>query len=512
MDPAVPARRKRPSVLHRLTGAFRKPDGGRAAPAEWAAFPLIDTAGEVVAGGDLELRVGITAGTVPDVTAGPRGAAAPGEPFELDVQVVAEGFEAPDGWRVRLRVDETSPYPWAVLRLVALPLDSQRPQNPGEPPERGGRSGPGDARAPHPPPDREAARAVVRRIQAVYSVRGQVIGCGAQAVAVLDSPGLLGRDAVPAPVTGTPVRPFPPGGFADITVVITHGDRPGRLWWSYLSPHFVTPDRPEVCDLGTRAPAFGRDLLGQVAAGTGHAGAGLPPRSAAGRRLAPKVPAGFRELLEAVAARISPRPPRILLLSEDPYVPWELAALERPIDPSLPASLDCQAVVGRWSLGGHRPELPPPPVIRGEAAGLRDSLAALHGTLAAYGEPSELIGLTVPGGTGGLLWIGGSEPVSRVVAGQRLEGAPFVLLAGEAAADLAPAFLVAGAGGVAAPLWPVGVEAARELALELHRRCMAGEAPADVLRSLRCAGSAAALAYRFSGHPSAVLTPPHSTA
>ncbi|GAA3446289.1 CHAT domain-containing protein [Planomonospora venezuelensis] len=509
MDPAVPARRKGPSVLHRLTGAFRRP-GKRADPAEWEAFPLIEAAGEVVAGWGLEIRAGLAAD--PAATGADAGAPALRAPFELDVQVIAEGFEAPGGWRVRLRVDEASPYPAAVLPLVALPPDRPGPRGPQRSPGPQGAGAPQAVRDPRLPPDAEAAAAAVRRIRAVYSVQGQVTGFGTRAVAVLGSPGLLGRDPAPAPapdpVAGTRIRQPRPGGFADVTAVIAHGDRPGRLWWSYLSPHFVTPDRAELCDLGTRASALGRDLLGRA----DRADAPSRLRAAAGERLAREVPAGFLELLEAVAARIAPRPPRILLLSEDPYVPWELAALERPLDPSLPAFLDCQAVVGRWSLGGRRPGLPAPPVVRGEASALRDGLAALHGTLAAFGEPAELIGLTVPGGTGGLLRVDGSDPVPRLVAGHRLEGAPFVFLAGGADPDLAPAFLVAGAGGAAAPLWPVGGEAARELALELHRRCLAGEPPAEALRSLRCAGSAAALAYRFSGHPSAVLAPPQSTA
>ena len=58
------------------------------------------------------------------------------------------------------------------------------------------------------------------------------------------------------------------------------------------------------------------------------------------------------------------RPPRVLLLSQEPYVPWELAAVEPALDPHAPAGapvfLAAQADVGRWVFGQRRPALPPP--------------------------------------------------------------------------------------------------------------------------------------------------------
>ncbi|GII03599.1 CHAT domain-containing protein [Planobispora takensis] len=484
--------------LQRLTGALRRRHKKQAGSAEWEAFPLIEAPEEVVAGWGLEVRVGITGASGREAES-----VSIGEPFDLDVQVIAEGFEAPDGWRARLRVEEDSPYPAAVLRLRALPLDRRHSQEPAA--QEAG----------------EDAQTAARRIQVVYSVGGQAVGFGTRAVTVLASPGLIGRESAPAEVAGTRVQPpargrsggrhsgrhgdphgqeGEPGGFsADVTAVIVHGDHPGRLWWSYLSPHFVTPDQAEACELGTRASAFGRELVAEVTARTGHADMSLYLRSA-GRRLALKVPPGFWELLEAVAARIAPRPPTVLLLSQEPYVPWELATLERPIDPSAPAFLDCQAAVGRWALGGRLPELPPPPTAGSDVARLREALAA-------SGEQPRVLGLTVPGGTGVLIRADRPALAPRLVAGLRLGGSPFVFLAGDGGPDVAQAFLVAGAGGVAAPLWPVPEEAVQDMAMEFYRRCLAGEPPAEVLRSLRCAGSAAATAYRFSGHPSAVLPP-----
>ncbi|WP_068923079.1 hypothetical protein [Planobispora rosea] len=195
----APAPEKKPSVLHRLTGALRRRRGRPAQPVRREAFPLIEAVGEVVAGWGLEVRVGLApgaggpapgadgtapgaAGNAGESAGAPAGAAVPPEPFDLDVQLIAEGFEAPGGWRVRLRVDEASPYPAAVVNLVARPPDgTQRPEG-------------------------QDARTAARRLQAVYSVRGQVTGYGVRAVTVLGSPGPA-RPVRPARPAGTPARP-----------------------------------------------------------------------------------------------------------------------------------------------------------------------------------------------------------------------------------------------------------------------------------------------------------------
>ncbi|MDP9862391.1 MULTISPECIES: hypothetical protein [Streptosporangium] len=501
MPPAPTAPERGPSVLDRLTGAFRRRRRQPApAGAEWEAFPLIEVADEVVAGWGVEVQVGLSPGGPPAAaapapgagalpapgaapspgTAPPPGTVAPGAvapagevpgaapfvhgPADLDIQLIAEGFEAPGGWRVRLRVDGASPYPRAAVRLVALPQEQP---------------------------------ALARQIQAIHAVGGQVTGFGVRALAVLDSPGMLGRESVPQPVAGTRVRVAGGGEPADVTVVVVHGDRPGRLWWTYQSPHFTTPDQAEICELGMRTSEFGRHVAEQA-----HSVEDM------GRRVASKIPRGFWELLHAVAGRVAPRRPSVLVLSQEPHIPWELATLEQPFDGSVPALLNCQTVTGRWPLGGRRPELPPPTRARGESMAVVYGGAEVHPLVAAYGaarvtpvlgdvlamlaEPPDLIHFTA-GGTA-------SEALGRDMG----EG-PFVFL--EEPGDC-QAFLLAGASGVVAPLWPVG----DGLAPEFYRRCLAGEPPAEVLRSLRCQVPATGPAYQFFGHPSLTLSRGHSRA
>ncbi|WP_326829904.1 CHAT domain-containing protein [Streptosporangium sp. NBC_01810] len=450
----VPAGNRGPSVLDRLTGAFRRRRGDAPAPApgsEWEGVPLIEAPTESVSGWGTEVSIGVAPGQGRDGTAAPR------EPVELDIQLVAEGFDAPAGWRVRLRADAASPYPRAAVNLIALAQEG---------PE------------------------VARQIQTIHSVRGQVVGFGLRAITVHGSPGRLGLEEAPEPVSGTRIRPALLGEPADVTAVIVHGDEPGRLWWTYRSPHFVTPDRAEFCDLGMRASEFGRNLTGQ-----GRLSEEL------GRKVGSRVPRGFWELLNAVAGRVAPRRPSVLILSQEPHVPWELAALEHPYDPSLPRYLNCQTVTGRWPLGGRRPELPPPVSARADHVAVVYDEAQAHPLVTEYGavqvSPAlgDILGVLGQGPDIVHLTAGGS---AAEALGRDLTGAPFVFL--EEPGD-AQAFLLAGASGVVEPLWPVGGGLAREF----YRRCFTGEPPAEVLRSMRGQDPDSAGAYRFHGHPSLTL-------
>jgi hypothetical protein len=52
--------------------------------------------------------------------------------------------------------------------------------------------------------------------------------------------------------------------------------------------------------------------------------------------------------LHSIAQAIAPRVPSVLLVSADPYVPWELAVVDPPLDAGRPPFLGAQTVMGRW--------------------------------------------------------------------------------------------------------------------------------------------------------------------
>ena len=278
-----------------------------------------------------------------------------------------------------------------------------------------------------------------------------------------------------------------------------------------------------------------------------------------GYRIADKVPEGFWAVLAEIAAVTSPHKPTLLLLTEEPYVPWELALLPDPLDQALPAYLGCQVVMGRWALARRKPKLPPP------SGGEADTMAVVTGVYklplwpqlrhaeeeaqileTTYGanlitadlhsvlnllkaDPqSDLVHFAVHGSAdpngieNGIILIDGKGLDPTVVRSYILHGMPFIFLNAcqlgtgqEVLGDysgMAEAFLYAGACGVVAPLWSVNDDVAKTLVLAFYDRTLSGKQPADVLRDLRCgvrSGTgpvvASALAYQFFGHPSMTL-------
>jgi hypothetical protein len=245
----------------------------------------------------------------------------------------------------------------------------------------------------------------------------------------------------------------------------------------------------------------------------------------------------------------------VFLLSEEPYVPWELAIVEPPIDPEAPPFLGAQVQAGRWVLGNRRPKLPPPAevsvtsmaVISGEytlpgwsrlaeaeaeAASLHELYAAIPvdamatDVLACLGgtPPAELLhfamhGIYDPNSTLNGLVLADGQTIDPLQVRGVMHAAPrFVFLnacqVGSAQrilgdyAGLAEAFLFSGAAGVIAPLWSIKDTIAREIALRFYEQSFEGVPPAEILRRERAAFdvdgdvvSATSLAYLFYGHP-----------
>jgi hypothetical protein len=70
-----------------------------------------------------------------------------------------------------------------------------------------------------------------------------------------------------------------------------------------------------------------------------------------GQLISQILPPAFFSALEEVGALTRPQPPSVLIVSAEPYVPWELAWMIHPFEPNRPAFLGAQAIVGRWLRG-----------------------------------------------------------------------------------------------------------------------------------------------------------------
>jgi CHAT domain len=490
------------------------------------AYARIECDEAVVAATTFEVTVGLSATPVGGVTGSQliRPPSSVGD-YELTAHVVADGFALAPGetWRKTMMVSVTEPNPYVVFSLVAPTA---------------------------PDPDH------LHAVNVLYSVDSQTMGLGTRCVRVVGS--AAERDtaqASPAPATATvgslglPVADLPP----DLTVRILRGNEPGRLMWSFESPHLalVAEGRSSI---GEDPDAFARTVISTIAAHEGRPTLALGLHGI-GLTIAAKVPPEMWGALSAVTTAVAPRRPTVLLLSEEAYVPWELASMPVPIDVSTAGFLGAQTTIGRWVLAADRPSLPPPRLVHvdgmivisgryempgwsrlehaeAEAATLVERYHAVEvdavtdkvvGCL--LGDPAadvlhfSLHGKYDPGtAKQGLILIDGEVIDPLVVKGGSLAEAPLVFLnacqvgTGQETlgdyAGLAESFLFAGASAVVAPLWSIDDGAASALAERFYARAFAGEPIAEIVRAERAAfgtgdssNSSTLVAFQFFGHP-----------
>jgi len=445
-----------------------------------------------------------------------------GESYTLTIQLVAEGFALRQGESCRrdVRVTGRGYYPTLEFRLTAEP-------------------------------QKEDVRA--RAVQALCSVDGQTIGMAVRPVTVVRTHALVAGAPREAPAPFDVVVPTDRQA-PDLTVRIQRNrSTAGGLLWTFDTPHrgVVVPDSPEATDVGTDRREFAVKLVHMVNAREGKPGLHLFLKGV-GNTIADAMPDSFWRLLHAVAERAG-GPPSLLLLSEEPYIPWELAVVQPPLDDARMPFLGMRAAIGRWVLAPRRPKLPPPnridfkdmAVVSGvynkpgwnrlvaaeeearllqqdyQAKPVNADTEAVH--RAVQGDPrAEVLhfavhGMYDPASTEqGLVLVDGQYLDPLVVKGGSLPAAPLVFLnacqvgsASEVLGDyagMAEAFLYAGAAGVVAPLWSINDSLAKDVALRFYREALGGAAPAEFLRAARAefapgSKSAISLAYQFFGHP-----------
>ena len=510
------------------SGVFPPPMPGHAEQATdppRRAYARIECDDAVLAETAFDLTVGLSRQPIAGVV-GPaliRPASSIGD-YVLTAHVVADGFALAPGetWRKTMLVTSAQPYPYVVFRLVA-PSASDTNQ--------------------------------VHEINVLYSVDSQTMGLGIRAVRVAGTLAeLTSAPPLPAPAVvgslGVPVADEAP----DLTVRILHGDEPGRLMWSFESPHAVFDDDGRT-SIGDDPDAFARTVIATITAHEGRATLALG-LNGIGLTIGAKVPHEMWAALTTVIEAVSPRRPTVLLLSEEAYVPWELATMPVPIDSSIVGFLGAQVTIGRWVLAIDRPALPPPRLVHvegmivisgryeqpgwsrlehaeAEAAALVERYQAigvdavtdqvvgcLLGNPAADVLHFSLHGKYDPGSSKqGLILVDGDVIDPLVVKGGSLTEAPLVFLnacqvgSGQETlgdyAGLAESFLFAGASAVVAPLWSIDDGVASALAERFYSKAFDGDTVAEIVRAERAAfgtgqepNSSTLVAFQFFGHPS----------
>lgn len=493
-----------------------------------SAFARLAAPESVLAGEGFELEIGLSATSDPRL-AGDERIERPADsrgPYTLAIHVLAPSFRLRPGesWRNELRVTPEDPHPRLVLHLTAKPVESSW----------------------------ESCL-----IQATYSVEGQTMGLAVRPIGVARSADLIDQ-AKPEEQPHTSAVPTTDGWpKPDLTINILAakpGD-PDSLVWTFVSRHALKLPPAQPSPLGAEPQHFAKQAIEGVAARDGALDAYQFARGV-GRNVARKAPRSFWKLLDAVAKEAK-GPPTVLINSVDPYVPWELAVLPQPLDPTLPPFLGAQATVGRWVVDTVSPP-PTPPLPRDPSLSMtvisgvydRPGLTRLK---AAEEEARQLAkdhrAMPVGASLAPVLACLEAQPISDLlhfamharmqlggfrnglvleneqvlhpitVEGLEFESAPFVFLnacqagAGDELlgdyAGLAAAFLRAGASAVVAPLWAVDDTVARDIALRFYDDVFAtGADIAGYFRDERARFSKEAqpvstthLAYIFYGHP-----------
>ena len=501
-----------------------------------SAYARMDCDGKLVAGRPFDLVVGLRATPDPEVVGDEmhRPESSVGD-YDLWIHVTAEGFQLTDGetWRRGIPVTAAEPYPATTFHLT---------------------------------PDEPSDDVDPAAIKATFSVDGQVIGWAVRPVAVVRADVDLAEVEEPETPSMDIGVPTAAAG-ADLSMTFEYSRDRLRLHLKLETgfPDIEVPDQPIEIDIGAEAGIFAQGLISRANANEGTT-AGYFDLRGESKDLAVKIKSdAFWDVFATVIERCRDerRRPAVLILSEDPYVPWELMALDEVrdvrYDPSEPAFLGAQVDVGRWLLDRPTPKVPPPiekvvgpmAVIwsdytavstqnlksaKEEAAALAQapySAADIDATRSNVFEvlqgnpPADVLHFAVharyePNSIEhGLLLADQSNLNPAQVRGAGVVGSPFVYVnacqigSGNknlgSYSGMAAAFLRAGASAVVAPLWSVRDDIAKEIALGFYEKVFAGRTPASVLREERAKFtedglSSTYLAYQFFGHPKMAMS------
>lgn len=307
-----------------------RPAAPAPAPQEIKAWPRLDAPSYVPARKPFNVVVGLAAEQQQAVAGGQVTLKVPAnvKTIEVSIELIADGVDAPDGWTRPLKVEVADP----TKNTVTFSLMGRDPTGP-EPVH-------------------------LTTLEVRYVLDGTVCGTASRAL-------VIGRSdmATPPPAPsgyGTPWSAQPPSAStitlqrdehpADLTIEIAKTDgnaASGRFQCRLYSAHAPAGIGPFPIDLGEDPKTFAKSVIQQIRDFSGDPIVDNLLRSVGGL-VAERLPAEVFSALRSIAPQVAPRAPSVLLVSADPYVPWELALVDPPLDANRPPFFAAQTVMGRW--------------------------------------------------------------------------------------------------------------------------------------------------------------------
>jgi hypothetical protein len=535
-EPALAGAEPEPALAGAEPVDVAPPPVEPAQPASHVAYGLLRAPAEAVVAEPFLLEVGLTPEQAPGVAGGPLNLPPLAfEPYTVNVRVVAVGFDFVDSpQRLSLEVSIAHPYPVRTIHLVANRIRRKR---------------------------------VDRKIVAEYSIDGERLGDAIRLVPVLREPALRTRPAGERTEAGLDVIAPSGEAKADLTLTVRNAEA-GWITWAVDAPRELGVEASDSIRVEIGDPAaFLKDSIDQIDDAEGQRGVDLTVKALA-VAIAGKIPDEVWDAIHKVAAAVH-GPPSILLVSDEAYVPWELALVRDALIPGDPLPfLGAQARIGRWMqpqpAGEGRVRPSPNPARRKDVGAIgvvwgsyaRTSWTNLEqaqsegrALLKTYAPgvhvqptmpslralldgnpPADLLHFAVHGRynpdkpmqENGIITTDGRSLNPNVISTFTLAANPVVFLnacqvaagfrALGAYSGVAAEFVKAGASAVVAPLWKVDDAIAKELALAFYAAAAKGEPLSEILRRARAnfklgddTTSATWMAYQLFGHPAFVV-------
>jgi hypothetical protein len=203
---------------------------------------------------------------------------------------------------------------------------------------------------------------IITTLEARYIVAGTICGVASRRIEIL--PQGSAPAGPPRPDNNPDSREVSPVTLAadpdapDLTIEILKPDRDASSgeYVVQLIPRDPTKSGMAAyqINLGQDPKTFARAIVDEVRLFNGNPLLATTLEGI-GRLIAQRLPEGVLNAVRDVHRVTSPDPPVVLIVSAEPYVPWELAWMDPPLDSAKPCFLGAQCVVGRWLRDPDRP-------------------------------------------------------------------------------------------------------------------------------------------------------------